>query len=184
MLGVKFDYTGNAVLIYTAEGEYIQKSEIAQYNKRNFQLKLRGGLPSFMKEGDVYALLVLAEPSPREYEGRVEVDKTDLVLVLYRGKEKESRRSSRYKVNFNAKIVSLVRHEEIFPLHTPLDAVVINISQGGLRISAPVNSLRKGDKMQIMVQFETTEKLMTALVTNYLDSNEYASEYGCGLMGL
>jgi hypothetical protein len=147
-----------------------------------FHLYLRGGIPPSFETGETYSLLILTEPAPREYKGRVEEENTERVFLLYRGKEKENRNASRYRVNFSAQLVSLIRQNEAYELHTPIDVCVVNISKTGIRLSAPANALRKGDKVKLQVNLDSTVKHMTAIVTNYLDTSEYMSEYGCRLV--
>jgi hypothetical protein len=178
----KINYTGCAVLIYTDNGDYIRKCEVSSFNRQSYQLKLKNNIPPSLSVGDICSLLILCEPSPREYKGRVVIDKSERLLLLFRGKEKESRRMGRYKVDFESTIISLLRHDEAYQLHTPAAVRVINISRNGIRLSAPTNSLRERDKIHLRVKLEDSDKLLTAMVINELNKNNDVSEYGCALV--
>jgi hypothetical protein len=182
VMNVKGDYTGCAVLLYDGNGDYIKRCEVSHFNRRTYQLQLRDGVPLSLAVDDICSLLILTEPSPREYKGRVLVDKSERVLVLFRGKDKESRRVGRYKVNFPALITSLIRDGEVYDLHTPITVKVINISRNGVRLHASSNALRERDMIRLQVNIDGTEKRLTSLVVNTLDRDAGTSEYGCGLI--
>jgi hypothetical protein len=182
MISTKGDYTGNAVLLYDNEGNFIKKCEVSFFDKRLYHIRLRSGLPPSMDVGDVCSLLILTETSPMEYKGRVLIEKLDRVLLLFRGKEKESRRITRYKVNFTALIMSLIREGETYRVHTPIHIHLLDISRIGLRLSAPSNTLRISDRVHIKLKLEESDRILTAVVMNCLDKNETISEYGCSLI--
>jgi hypothetical protein len=182
MLGTKTDYTGCAILLQTENGEHLKRCVVSYFDKETFHLKLRSGIPSAFSIGDVCSLLIMTEPAPREYKGRVVIDKSERVLLLFRGKERENRKATRYKVDFQARVNALVRHNEVYKLHTPTPVMVLNISRTGMRLAAPANALRKNDRVILQVKLEDGEKLLTAVVINWLDMNEYLSEYGCALI--
>ncbi|MCL2500641.1 MAG: PilZ domain-containing protein [Defluviitaleaceae bacterium] len=179
----KGDYTGCAVLLYDGNGEYIKRCEVSHFNKRTYQLQLKSGIPPVLTVDDICSLLILTEPSPMEYKGRVLIEKSERVFVLFRGKEKESRRIGRYKVNFTAQITALIRDGEVYDLHTAIEVKVINISRNGIRLRAAVNALRENDKINLKVLIDGIEKQLTAVVVNQTDKGSEASEYGCGLIG-
>jgi len=176
------NYTGCAVLVYTDGGEYIQKSDVHEFDKDSYRLKLCGGIPETLAEGDICSLLILTEPAPREYKGLVEIFDYERVLLLHRGRTKEARLTNRFKVNFPARIISLIRQDEIYELHTPVEARVVNISRSGVRISTHGNALRSNDRIQLKIQVDDSEKKLTAIVTNKIDTDENVAEYGCGLV--
>jgi len=180
----KGDYTGCDVLLYNDKGDYLNRCEASHFDKRTYQLRLRGGVPLSLAADDICSLLILTEPSPREYKGRVLTESSERVLVLFRGKEKESRRVGRYKVNFTAQIISLIREGEKYDLHTPTGVRVVNISRSGMRLRAQTNSLREKDRINLKVDIDGTEKHLTAAVVNLLDRDDEFSEYGCALVGV
>ena len=182
MSAIKLNYVGCDVLLHNEEGAYIQRCEIEYYDKRRYHMMLRGGVPEALANDEKCSLLILTEPAPREYKGIVQKNSLERYLLLYRGKTKENRLTDRFKVDFAGQILSLIRHEEIYDLHNPVKATVINISRSGLRIATLANALRAGDRIQLMVNFEDSEKRMLAIVTNQQDREENISEYGCALI--
>ena len=184
MAASKTEYTGCSVLLYDEEGEYIHMCEVSDYDSFRYELRLRKGIPDTLKLDDKCFMLILTKPTPQEYWGRVVHEKIgyDRVFLLYRGKPRENRSDNRYRTNFPATIQALHRNNEIYPLFSPIPAQVINMGRSGLRLSAPVNTLRKGDRVSIIVHLEEREKPFIVLVTNFKD-DEYQSEYGCRLVG-
>jgi len=179
------DYTGCTVLLYSEDGAYIHESEVLEYDAKDYELRLKGGIPKSLKLDDKCSLLILTEPTPREYQGRVITEKFgyDRVFVLFRGRPKEMRGTTRYRTNFPASIQALHRSGEIYRLYNPIPAQVINMGRTGLRLSTPVNTLRRGDRASIVIHLEDSKKILTIQVTNYKD-DEYQSEYGCRLVAL
>jgi hypothetical protein len=182
MSGLVKDYTGCDVLLYDQNGDYINKYVASRFDRKEYRLSLYGGLPKSLDINNVCSLLILTDPTPVEYKGRVVQHNYDRVLILFRGKEKENRREARYKCNFVAKITSLIRQNERYDLLTPTPVKIIDISRGGVRISAPAHTLRLNDKITFTMHFNEGDKTLTAMVVNFIDKKEVnISEYGCQL---
>jgi len=178
----KTDYIGCAVLLHTQAGEYIQKCEVAAYDKRTYQMWLTDGIPKVLAGGDVCSILIMTEPAPREYKGLVQEANYERSLLLFRGKTKENRLTDRFKVDFAAQIIALIRQDYVYDLHTPVTARVINISRSGMRLSTVANALRTGDRIQLVAHFDDSEKRLLAIITNQIDTENNRSEYGCALV--
>ena len=100
----------------------------------------------------------------------------------YTGNNFVERRSHiRYDVSGNATIFSYLDEGRAYALHTPQIASLINISQGGVRLSMKYNSMIVDDFVQISILFGNKERLLTAHVVNLADFDGY-SEYGCELV--
>ncbi|MCL1842893.1 MAG: PilZ domain-containing protein [Defluviitaleaceae bacterium] len=175
------DYTGYTVLIYSPEGEYLCDGTVSKHDKKYEWIELRHGLPPSLKVDDICPLLIMTSPSPCEYRGRVVKDGWQLVLALFKGKEKENRKTTRYKVNFPVTIENLIIDGGTFPLFEILTVNITNISRTGVRFSAPLNSLLVGDKFTLRMQIGEDNRLFTAIVVNSVNKT-HISEYGCRLV--
>jgi len=181
-LFMKKDYTGYTLLIYSPGGEYLGEGTVSGHDKKMQWIELRRGLPQSLKVDDICPLLFLTSPSPYEYQGRVVRSAGSLQFALFKGKEKESRKMARYKVNFPTAIEALVIDGDVFPLFSSEAITVINISRKGIRFSAPPNTLLVGDKFTMRMRVDGNDRLFTAIVVNLINKTE-VSEYGCRLVG-
>jgi len=176
------NFEGNTVLIYTPEGEELRQTVISAHDKTLQQIEVRNGVPQSLDIGDVCPILIMTQPTPIEFQARVAKSGTERVFVLFKGKTKEDRQHTRYKVNFPARLDSFISDGQTFPLHKPLEIRVIDISRSGIRFAAPTNSLMKGDKFSIVLNFDGGEKTFVGTVKNLRDRNGVLAEYGCKLM--
>ncbi|MCL2168879.1 MAG: PilZ domain-containing protein [Defluviitaleaceae bacterium] len=175
-------FVGNTVLIYTPEGEELRQTTVSEHDKTLQQIEVRSGVPLGLKVGDVCSVLIMTQPVPIEFKARVTKNGTERVFVLFKGKEKEGRKQTRYKVNFPARLDNMISEGRVFPLLNPLEVRVINISKSGVRFAAPVNSLMKSDKFSIIMKLDDGERSFVGVVRNLRNFDNGMAEYGCRLM--
>jgi len=181
-MALRHDYTGHTVLIYSPDGEYLSKSTVSGHDRKSQWIELRSELPRSLKKDDICPLLIMTSPSPCEYKGRVVKDGWKYVFALFKGSVKENRRMERYKISFPVTVEDLIIGGDKFPLFEILTVNIINISRGGVRFNAPLNSLLVGDKFSFRMEIGGDESLYTAVVVNSVDKDSDLSEYGCQLV--
>ena len=93
----------------------------------------------------------------------------------------EKRSSTRYDANSKVVVLAYLDEGKAFKLHTPQDAVLINISTGGVRLGMKPNSLTIDDTVQISLPIGKKQRLLNAQVVNLYNTDE-SSEYGCQLV--
>ena len=173
---------GCPVILYDESGEQLYSTEVVGFNKVELRIELKS-IPPSLNIGDVCGLLIISTPTPWEYQGRLIGSSSKKEFALFRGKERENRKSQRHKVNFPAEIDSYVADGQTYKLLTPLKVAVMNISRTGLRFSSTNNSLSKGDKFHMRVSLnDADEKTLKAEVVNTLDKEDSQTEYGCHFM--
>lgn len=172
------DYTGCSVLIYDSNGNHLGNTVVTEYDKNTLRIEVQT-VPAALSSGAGCKLLILMAPTPFEYHGRVVKEGTRVTIAMYKGKEKESRGATRYRVDLKALIENLVCDGRAYPLHTPLEVVIINISRSGVRFRTPFFAMTDGDRFQMRIKISGNEKLLIADVTNHIDRGSETSEYGC-----
>jgi len=178
MSSLSSDFTGCSVLIYDEAGAQPASSVILNYNRSTLRIEVKE-IPRTFEAGSVYRLLILSSPSPCEFQGRVVKEGNRKSIAMFFGHEKENRSSVRFKVKFPALIENLICDGKAYPLLTPLDVILINISQSGVRFRTPGNALSNGDRFQMKMLINNTAKLLIADVVNHIDQVNGSSEYGC-----
>ena len=178
MAALSGDYTDCSILIYDQAGNHLGSTVIKYYDKVSLRIEVQA-LPPNLGVSDFCKVLILSTPSPCEYQGRINKEGARKTIAMFQGHEKESRAAARYKVNYPAMIENLVYEGRAYPLLTPLEVGLINISQSGVRFSAPNNSLSEDDKFQMRMKISESDKLLIAEVVNHKDNEMTASEYGC-----
>jgi len=178
MTSLSADFTGCPVLIYNEAGVQLGNSVVTHYSRNAMRVELKE-IPSPLDVGGVCRLLILSSPSPCEFQGRVTRDGNRKGVAMYYGQEKENRGSTRYTVNYQAMIENLICEGKAYPLHTPLEATLMNISQSGARFRTPRYSFTDGDRFQMRMIIKDTAKLLIADIVNHVDKGEDSSEYGC-----
>jgi hypothetical protein len=173
------EYVGCTILIYDDMGNDMGKTTVTAYDKNTMWIRVKK-MPPALDINHVCRVLMLTSPAPREYQGRIIAHGTGKAIAVFKGKEKESRKAARYKVDFTALIENLIYDEKAYPLHTPLVVNLINISKNGVRFRAPFYSLYDGISFQMRMKIDKSEKLLIAIVLNHRDKNaDDISEYGC-----
>jgi len=178
MTSLGADFTGCPVLIYNESGVQLGNTVVADYNRSAMRIEVNE-MPPSLKIGNVCKLLILSSPSPCEFQGRITKEGNNTGIAMFFGQEKENRGSTRYAVNYKAMIENLICDGKAYPLHTPLEASLINISQSGARFRIPRNSFAGGDRFQMRMIIKENAKLLIADVVNYVDKEDGFSEYGC-----
>ena len=178
MAAMSGDFSGCSVLIYDEAGNHLGDTVVTSYDKASLRIEVQM-MPYSLDAGAGCRLLILSAPIPYEFLGRVAREGAKKVIAMYKGKEKESRGSMRYKVNYPALIENLICDNRAYPLHTPLKVTLLNISKSGVRFRTPHYSMTVGDKFQMRIRISDTEKLLIADVINHVDKESISSEYGC-----
>jgi len=172
------DFTGCSILIYDPGGKLHGTTVVTSYDRVMLHVNVEE-LPPDLKIGSSYRLLILSSPTPCEYQGRVVKEGSRVYIAMFQGQEKESRESVRYKVNFRAVVENLITDGKAYPMHTPLEVELLNISKSGVRFLAPVNSFLNGQRFQMRMKIGGGDKLLIADVVNHVDKDTLLSEYGC-----
>ena len=178
MTSLSSDFTGCPVLIYDNDGERLGNTVITSYNRTSLRIEVKD-TPQSLDAGCTCKLLILSSPSPCEFCGRVNKDGNKKIIAMYFGHEVENRGSTRYKVSFPGAIENLICDGKAYPLHTPLQVRLMNISQSGVRFRTPYYSLIDGDRFQMRIEINNSAKLLIADVVNHVDRDNDSSEYGC-----
>ena len=178
MSALNSDFTGCSVFFYDDAGNNLGNTTVIDYNKKALRIEVPYTPPS-LTVGSSCKLLILSSPSPCEYQGRVAKEGAKKIIALFFGHEKENRRSVRYKVNIPALIENMIYDNRAYPLHTPLEIELVNISQSGMRFRAPFTALSDDDRFQIRLRINKSEKLLIADVVYHIDKGTETSEYGC-----
>jgi hypothetical protein len=172
------NYVGCTILIYDDIGNELGNTTVTSYDKNTLYIRVQR-MPPALDINDICRVLILSSPAPREYQGRVVVQGTGKAIATFKGKDKENRKSMRYKVNFPARIEYLIVDEQAHPLHTPLEIKLLNISKSGVRFRAPYYSLCDGDKFQMRMSIGDNDKVLISVALNHSDKDLETSEYGC-----
>ena len=172
------DYTGCPALIYDTEGNHLGNTIITQYEKSALRIELRE-MPSTLNQGAACKILIMASPSPCEYQGRIIKEGQRFQIAMFFGKVKENRITARYKTNASATIENLIYDGRAYPLFSPLKVNILNISKSGVRLVGSKNTFMDGDRFQMRMNINGSDKLLIADVVNCVDREGDVSEYGC-----
>ena len=178
MAVLRTDYTGCTVLLYDNEGERIDTDTVAKFSWKTQEMHLLKGVPKCLSVGDSCRLLILINPMPHEYQGKVVKDGMNLFYAVFKGSEKESRKAARYTLNSPAFIETYVCDDTAHKLFSSIEINLVNISKSGVRFRAPFYTLLVDDIFQMLMKIGDNDKLLTAQVINYIDKDG-VSEYGC-----
>jgi len=165
-------------MLYDTLGKHLNNTSVVSYNKNTLRIEVQE-TPRSLSIGYRCRLLILANPAPCEYQGKIIKEGSKLIIAMHHGQEKENRGAARYKVNLPASIEHLICAGRAYPLHTPLSVELINISKSGVRFRAPFNSLSDGDRFQMRIRLSENDKILISDVTNHIDKEAKISEYGC-----
>ena len=178
MTSLSADFTGCPVLIYDEGGAQLGNTVIVSYIRSTLRIEVKD-LPASLKAGRRCRLLILSSPSPCEFQGRIAKEGNIKEIAMYFGQEKESRGHARYKVSYTALIENLIYDGKAYPMHTPLEVSLMNISQSGMRFRTPPNAFTDGDRFQMRMLINNSAKLLIADIVNHIDRENDSSEYGC-----
>jgi len=176
-MAVKFD--GCGAYIYDEAGTLLLKTTVVDHDTVNSIIEIEEA-PEIADRGK-YDVLILTAPSPHTFSCIAEVKLDRIDLKLFRGERKEQRNNVRYVVNGQVEVTGYIHDNKVFPLHTPQEAILVNLSKGGVRLRMKLNSLSLDDMVQIKIQVGDKPKVLSAHVVNTLDTED-SSEYGCKLI--
>ena len=179
-MSLKKTYEGLEVSIYTAEVEYLGRSVIKRHDTDRQHIVI-DRVPESIQVGELYVVLIQGKNLMWEYSSRVAKDGTGFVFMLFKGREKEDRRQTRYPVSTTAYIDELFVDGNFYELMTNLPTQVVNMSREGIRIRAPKNTLLIGSKFSIKMKLGDKERLFEAVVAN-MQNKDGDEEYGCHLV--
>ena len=178
MKALSASYNDCAILIYDESGSQICTTTVTSHDKRTVRLEVKD-MPTSLHVGDSCRLLILTEPAPCEYMGRIISEGANKIIGMYQGREKESRGAVRYKINTTAMVENLICDGRAYPLHTPLKVELVNISTSGVRFRGPSNAFSDGDRFQMRMKISDSEKLLIADAVHHVATDSETTEYGC-----
>ena len=175
------DFNGCAVYIYDLSGKLLAKTSVVEHNTANSAIDV-SFVPDLADQSK-YNLLILHAPSPYAFTC-ICVAKDDITtLLLVDGDVKEQRSDSRYEMNGTVNVLAYLYEGKAFKLLTPLEAGLVNISKGGMRLRMKLNSLSIDDVIHVSLNIGDNRRVLSAHVVNLNNTDDYA-EYGCELLAL
>ena len=170
---------GCVAYLYNESGDLLLRTTVSAYDPLKNSIEIDEA-PE-LTDKSRYNLLILTEPSPHKYSCIAEIKNDRVRLKIFNGEKKELRSSVRHTVNGRVKITAYLFEGKAYKLHTPQEALLVNISKGGVRLRMKANSLTIDDLVHINIQTGETQKILPALVVNMFSPDENA-EYGCKLV--
>jgi hypothetical protein len=172
---------GYTAYVYDINDVLLVKTKIAEHDRKEMQVEL-SERPR-LKHGDKCKVLVLSFPVPQEYMGTALVSRLGPVtILLYRGRDKESRGSTRYKVDVSVGVENLIRGGQSQNREAPHVVKLINISSGGARFLAPSEAFSIGDKLEILLRIGSKDERVWLEVVNALSVSRENAEFGCKMI--
>ena len=171
------------VLIYNDKGDLLANVKILDYDWREKSIVVKNiPILANVRHCD---LLILSSPAPFSYKGTMYQNYDgNKAIKIYQEKEQENRKEMRYKVNLPASIRNFIYDGKDYPLSTPLDVEIVNISKSGMRFRSKPNAFEKGNKFHISMKLGDNEKTLTAEIVNHLNISADLTEFGCRLVEL
>jgi hypothetical protein len=175
------DFLSCNAFIYSEKGEFLTKINIREYD-RNERYIVVPDTPALydVKRCEV---LIIAAPAPYAYKGTIHTHNLEKVIKLYREEKKDNRSELRFKIDLTASIGSLIYARRTYPMHTPIEVELINISKGGIRFRSDPNSFYHGNVFNVYLKTGGKFKLLTAEVVNVrepaADFPFDHAEFGC-----
>ena len=178
MAALAGNFTDHSVFIYDADGNHLINTTVTNHDRDAKQMQV-SIMPNELKVNDNCKLLVLASPTPCEFQGKVKKVGGNKFIAMFQGHEVENRGAARYSVNTAAVIYTFICDGQPYHLHTPVKVVILNISTTGVRFRAPFYSFQKGDIFKMHLSINNSRKDLTAEVMNFIDNEPNSSDYGC-----
>ena len=168
------------VYIYNNDGSLAVESIVIEHDAATNTIVI-DSTPALIDKTQ-YNLMILTPSAPYSFSGLVDIRKNQLTIKLFRGEIKEKRGDTRHKISGEAEVTAYLWGGNVFKLHSPLKANLLNISKNGIRISMGFNSMSVGDVIHIRMQIQGMKRNLTALVVNNVDNDRESSDYGCRLV--
>ena len=178
MAALAGNFTDHSVFIYDAFGNHLINTTVTNHDRDSKQMQV-SEMPNELKVNDNCKLLILASPTPCEFQGKVKKVGGNKYIAMFQGHEVENRGAARYSVNTPAVINTFISEGQPYLLHTPVKVVLLNISTTGVRFRAPYYSFQVGDKFKMHMTISNSRKELTAEVINHVDNEPHSSDYGC-----
>ena len=168
-------------IVYNDKGGLLANTKVVMHDVQNNLVELQG-LPDFT--GDKRCtLLIFSTPSPFFYNGTMYMDGRSKLVKLYNEKKADKRKEPRFNIDLPAKIENLIYDGIKYPLHTPLDIRLVDISKNGMRFRSVFNALSKGDIFQMRMGNASSDIILIARIINRTDVTPENSEFRCFFMG-
>ena len=171
-------YGGCIALIFDAEGNELGETIVNNIYNSNMHINLEN-LPKVLSIGSACKLLILTDPQPCEFSGKVVNDGDANIVAIFQGRERARRKEVRYKTNAAAQIDCLISEGKEYPLLEPIDVTLKNLSRTGVRFSAPYNTLMQGDIIKLILSLTNSMESLIVEVVNLMNLDTTKSEYGC-----
>jgi len=176
------NYKGCTVLIHDQTERLVANVEILEHNEADSSIEIEN-LP-FLQTDDEYEILILTAPVPKAFRGKIGRHDSLKTIKLSKGRAHENRRAPRHKVTLLASIDAMVADGVVTALDAPFKAMLVDISQSGVRFRTVTGALGVGDRFQLhILPGKKDARPLTADVVYELDVPDADhSEFGCNLV--
>jgi hypothetical protein len=174
------NFTGCTVLIYDESGKQLAATKIWEHETKENAIGIED-FPQLIPD-EKYDLFILAYPSPYTCKGKVTVRGFTKYILLFKGKNSEYRKQTRYPVDYEAEITGMIYDDVPYEMLAPVKIRLVNISKGGIRFKGKYNILMTGDYFRFCMRIDNTDKLLVARVVRRVDHGKNESEYSCQLV--
>jgi len=165
------------VLIYDKDKNQIASGRIMKHNESEDTVCV--SVFDSLANHDECELFILTAGSPFVCHGIINRDSSEPNIKLVEMEERENRRETRYRIDNTAAIEHLNFDQTAYPLHTPLEVDLKNISKSGVRFRTRYNALLTGTDFSLKMKIGGGERRMFAYVVYREDDERNASEFGC-----
>jgi hypothetical protein len=180
------DFLTCSAFIYSEKGEFLTKINIREYDRSERYIVI----PDTPVLDDVKRceVLIIASPAPYAYKGTIHTHNYEKIIKLYRETKKDNRIETRFNIEMTATVGSLIYSRRTYPMHTPIEVELVNISKNGVRFRSEPNDFYSGNVFNIYLKTGRKFKLLTAEVVNVTEPSvdfpfDFA-EFGCRFVNI
>lgn len=145
------DFTYYRIDISDEDDNFILNTKIWEHDTVQNNIEVQ---PSpFLLNGMWCRVLLRTFPVPTVYKGRIKIIKGSTIIELSCvNDEKEVRQAPRYEIDKKVTIEGLVYDDNIYPLHTNIEAFVENIGRGGMKIKTAKGTFYDNDRLLVRIK--------------------------------
>ena len=175
------DFKNCNAVIYDEEDNKLAKVKIWAYDKEENSIEV-DDLPE-LRADQLCKLLILTEPNPHSFKGRIHQRGKKKVITLFSGDVKKDRQDLRYEVDMSAHVEGIIRDGKERKLKPQVKTSIVDISKNGIRFRTKSSAFSSGDKLQIRLKSSVIDQLLIAEVVSCDDTSGEYLEFGCRLLG-
>ncbi len=179
------DYTNSKIIVKDVFGmETYMESSVLEHNINFNSIRVPNNFMVDISGVNQVTVIIFTQNKLFHYFGTLNkfMSGSSVEILLFKGEIRENRLHPRYNLSVDGYVDALMFSGQTVPLRVPITVKSLNISGGGVLITAPTDAFFTGSEIRLILNVNETPTILYCSVLRVSSDEQGMSQYGCKLI--